>query len=58
MADPSPRPPRSGYLTVNETTGKNIFYWFAESQGNPAKDPLIVWYQGDRRNLPAVLAPV
>ncbi|MDR3737805.1 MAG: hypothetical protein P4L40_02185 [Terracidiphilus sp.] len=44
-------PSRSGYLTVNATTGKNIFYWFAESQGNPATDPLIVWYQGGgRRN--------
>ena len=36
----------SGYLEVNATTGKNLFYWFAESRGNPAKDPLVVWFQG------------
>jgi Serine carboxypeptidase len=32
----------SGHLVVNGTTQKNLFYWFVESQSNPAKDPLIV----------------
>ena len=36
----------TGYITVNETQGKNIFYWFIESQNNPSTDPLVVWFQG------------
>jgi len=43
-----PRPPSfkhySGYL--NATNGRFLHYWFVESQGNPAKDPLLVWMNG------------
>uniref|UniRef100_A0AC34RS62 Carboxypeptidase n=1 Tax=Panagrolaimus sp. JU765 TaxID=591449 RepID=A0AC34RS62_9BILA len=34
----------SGYLKT--TNGKSLFYWFVESQKNPAKDPLIFWFNG------------
>ena len=36
----------SGYITVNETLGKKLYYWFVESQDNPAKDPVLLWMQG------------
>jgi carboxypeptidase C (cathepsin A) len=26
--------------------GKEIFYWFVESQRDPAKDPLVLWTNG------------
>jgi serine carboxypeptidase-like clade 2 len=32
----------AGYLTVNQTNGRALFYWFVESQGNPSTDPLVV----------------
>lgn len=32
----------SGYMTVDEAAGRNLFYWFVESQGNPATDPLVL----------------
>jgi len=35
-----------GYITVDESAGRNLFYWFVESQGNPSKDPLFLWLQG------------
>lgn len=36
----------SGYITVNETTGKNMFFWFNEAVTNPANSPVVVWLQG------------
>eukprot|EP00028_Trichosphaerium_sp_Am-I-7-wt_P003069 CAMPEP_0168516210 /NCGR_PEP_ID=MMETSP0405-20121227/5268_1 /TAXON_ID=498012 /ORGANISM="Trichosphaerium sp, Strain Am-I-7 wt" /LENGTH=457 /DNA_ID=CAMNT_0008535881 /DNA_START=968 /DNA_END=2341 /DNA_ORIENTATION=+ len=36
----------SGYITANEQRDRRLFYWFAESQSNPAKDPLILWLTG------------
>lgn len=35
-----------GYITVNQTAGRAIFYAFAESQNNPATDPLVIWFTG------------
>ncbi|KAL5484491.1 hypothetical protein EMCRGX_G021002 [Ephydatia muelleri] len=35
-----------GYIEVNQTYGVNLFYWFFESRGNPATDPLVVWLTG------------
>lgn len=29
-------------MTVDEAAGRNLFYWFVESQGNPATDPLVL----------------
>jgi len=36
----------TGYITIDETTGDNRFYWLVESSGNPDTDPLIFWFQG------------
>ena len=34
----------AGYLTVGG--GRQAFYYFAESQGIPSTDPLVVWFNG------------
>lgn len=34
----------SGFFKVSET--HFLHYWFVESQNNPAKDPLIFWFNG------------
>ena len=34
----------SGYLSGGE--GLHLHYWFVESQGNPKKDPVILWLNG------------
>ncbi|VFQ73869.1 unnamed protein product [Cuscuta campestris] len=42
-------PTKSGYLTVNSTTGSAIFYTFYEAQNpipTPAHPPILVWLQG------------
>jgi carboxypeptidase C (cathepsin A) len=36
----------SGYLTVSEEHGRNIFYWFIESENNPETDPVVLWTNG------------
>ncbi|KAH9323556.1 hypothetical protein KI387_018195, partial [Taxus chinensis] len=36
----------SGYVTVNETHGKALFYWFFEAARNPSKKPLVLWLNG------------
>eukprot|EP00128_Syssomonas_multiformis_P013516 Colp12_sorted_trinity150504_noHs@32878 len=36
----------TGYLSINATTPKEIFYWFIESENNPLQSPVTVWYQG------------
>eukprot|EP00475_Leptophrys_vorax_P024782 TRINITY_DN3429_c0_g2_i1.p1 TRINITY_DN3429_c0_g2~~TRINITY_DN3429_c0_g2_i1.p1 ORF type:complete len:567 (-),score=107.55 TRINITY_DN3429_c0_g2_i1:35-1735(-) len=36
----------AGYIDINETSGKKYFYYFVESQGNPASDPLALWTNG------------
>ena len=36
----------SGYINVNATAGKELFYWFVESQRAPAEDPVLLWMQG------------
>jgi len=36
----------SGYLTLNENTGKAIYYLFAESQNDPKSDPVVLWLNG------------
>ncbi len=33
----------AGYLLVNETNNRNLFYWFVESQNDPANDPVSVF---------------
>eukprot|EP01103_Thecamoeba_quadrilineata_P014500 TRINITY_DN433_c0_g1_i1.p1 TRINITY_DN433_c0_g1~~TRINITY_DN433_c0_g1_i1.p1 ORF type:complete len:476 (-),score=107.33 TRINITY_DN433_c0_g1_i1:116-1543(-) len=36
----------SGYITVDQSHGRALFYWLVESLGNPSTDPLVVWFQG------------
>lgn len=36
----------SGYYTVGANKNHQLHYWFVESQGNPATDPVLVWLTG------------
>jgi len=36
----------SGFINVDPELGKNLFFWFVESQGNPSTDPLLLWLNG------------
>ncbi|KAF4586065.1 carboxypeptidase Y precursor [Ophiocordyceps camponoti-floridani] len=35
----------SGYLD-DDTKDKHLFYWFFESRGDPANDPVVLWLEG------------
>jgi len=45
-----PKPPNfnqyAGYLTVNEKSGRALYYWFTESQSQPSIDPVVLWLTG------------
>jgi len=34
------------YVSVNETHGRELFYYFVESEGHPATDPVVLWLNG------------
>jgi serine carboxypeptidase-like clade 2 len=36
----------AGYINVDPKNNRNLFYWFVQSQGNPSKDPLLLWLNG------------
>jgi len=36
----------AGYVMLNKTRNKKLFYWFVESQRDPANDPLVLWMNG------------
>ncbi|XP_044490106.1 serine carboxypeptidase-like 34 [Mangifera indica] len=36
----------AGYVTVNETHGRALFYWFFEATENPEEKPLLLWLNG------------
>ncbi|KAK4413661.1 Serine carboxypeptidase-like 34 [Sesamum alatum] len=36
----------AGYVTVNETQGRALFYWFFEATRKPDKKPLLLWLNG------------
>lgn len=36
----------SGYITVDEEHGRNLFYYLVISEGNPAVDPVVLWING------------
>ncbi|RAL43383.1 hypothetical protein DM860_012524 [Cuscuta australis] len=36
----------AGYVTIDETTGKKLFYYFVESQRRPSEDPVVLWLNG------------
>lgn len=36
----------SGYITVNEDSGRALFYWFFEATEDSASKPLVLWLNG------------
>ncbi|KAK3189636.1 hypothetical protein Dsin_029197 [Dipteronia sinensis] len=36
----------SGYVTVNEDSGRSLFYWLIEAAEDPESKPLILWLNG------------
>lgn len=36
----------SGYVDVNASPARSLFYWFIEHESNPKGAPIIVWLQG------------
>ncbi|KAG6496146.1 hypothetical protein ZIOFF_043994 [Zingiber officinale] len=47
----------AGYVTVNESHGRAIFYWFFEAADNATHRPLLLWLNGEA-NLLFIEAPV
>ncbi|URD99974.1 Serine carboxypeptidase [Musa troglodytarum] len=37
----------AGYVTVNESHGRALFYWFFEATHDVEKKPLLLWLNGD-----------
>ncbi|MED6157901.1 Serine carboxypeptidase-like 20 [Stylosanthes scabra] len=36
----------AGYVTVDEDHGRNLYYYFVESESEPNKDPVVLWLNG------------
>ncbi|KAK6937896.1 Peptidase S10, serine carboxypeptidase [Dillenia turbinata] len=36
----------SGYVTIDESHGKKLFYYFVVSESNPSEDPVVLWLNG------------
>lgn len=36
----------AGYVTVDESHERNLFYYFVVSEGKPAEDPVVLWLNG------------
>ncbi|KAK7350563.1 hypothetical protein VNO77_09326 [Canavalia gladiata] len=36
----------AGYVKVDESHGKNLYYYFVESEDKPSKDPVVLWLNG------------
>ena len=41
----------AGYVTVNESHGRALFYWFFEATQNPHQKPLLLWLNGGMLSL-------
>uniref|UniRef100_J3N7X9 Uncharacterized protein n=1 Tax=Oryza brachyantha TaxID=4533 RepID=J3N7X9_ORYBR len=39
----------TGYVTVDEENGAELFYYFIESEGDPGTDPVLLWLTGGDR---------
>lgn len=40
----------SGYITVDETNGANLFYWMFENSAGNTQPPLLIWLNGGQTN--------
>lgn len=38
----------AGYVNVNETNGRALFYWFYEATARPEEKPLVLWLNGGK----------
>lgn len=36
----------AGYVTVDQTHGRALFYWFYEATSRPDEKPLVLWLNG------------
>ncbi|XP_047950431.1 serine carboxypeptidase II-2-like isoform X2 [Salvia hispanica] len=36
----------AGYITVNEESGRELFYWFFEAEEDPSSKPVVLWLNG------------
>ncbi|PRP76107.1 hypothetical protein PROFUN_15436 [Planoprotostelium fungivorum] len=36
----------AGYITVDKSINRRLFYWFVESQSSPTDDPVVLWLNG------------
>lgn len=36
----------AGYVTVNKTAGRALFYYFVEATSSPETKPLLLWLNG------------
>ncbi|KAM0830713.1 hypothetical protein ACQ4PT_066039 [Festuca glaucescens] len=43
---PLPFSLQTGYVEVDESNGVRFFYYFVQSEGNPAEDPVLLWLAG------------
>ncbi|KAK1261986.1 Serine carboxypeptidase-like 31 [Acorus gramineus] len=41
----------AGYVTVNESNGRALFYWFFEAQSKPEERPVLLWLNGGNYRL-------
>lgn len=41
----------AGYVTINETNGRTLFYWFYEAWSVPNEKPLVLWLNGGNKIL-------
>ncbi|PNT63830.1 hypothetical protein BRADI_4g21591v3 [Brachypodium distachyon] len=39
----------TGYVAVDEENGSELFYYFIESEGDPRRDPVLLWLTGGDR---------
>uniref|UniRef100_J3N7X2 Uncharacterized protein n=1 Tax=Oryza brachyantha TaxID=4533 RepID=J3N7X2_ORYBR len=46
---PLPSRLETGYVTVDEENGAELFYYFVESEGDPRRDPVLLWLTGGDR---------
>ena len=41
----------AGYITVNEDSGRALFYWFIEATKDPDSKPLVLWLNGGQTSI-------